>query len=200
MSRRAWCSRLRRIRPRVGLTPVTVGTNALNGYRIGVMPSAIAEDPTSRFVYVTDQLTDQLYGSVVQAAGSLVQMTNSPFSTGLFPVNVTVDPRGKYMYVANYNANSISAYAIDPATGTPASSVGGSTSVGTGPTCITIEAAIGKYLYTSNNLDGTVSALQLNANTGALTQVQNTPFPASALPTCAVAVATGTHQTQIVVP
>lgn len=182
------------------LTPVTVGTNALGGYRIGVSPSAIAEDPTSRFVYVTDELTDQLYGSVVQAAGSLVQMTNSPFATGLFPVAVTIDPRGKYLYVANYNANTISAYSIDPTTGTPATSVGGSTSVGTGPTCITIEDALGKYMYTSNNLDGTTSALQLNANTGVLTQVQNTPFPSSALPTCTVAVATGTHETQIVVP
>ena len=183
-----------------GLTPVNVGANALNGYRIGVVPSAITEDPTARFVYVTDESTNQLYGSVVQASGSLVQMTNSPFSTGLFPVAVLIEPRGKYLYVANYNANSVSAYSIDPATGTPVSSVGGSTSVGTGPTCITVEGALGKYVYTSNNLDGTVSALQLNANTGALTQVQNTPFPASALPTCTVAVATGTHLTQTVTP
>lgn len=182
------------------LTPVTVGTNALGGYRIGVAPSAIAEDPTARFLYVTDQSTNQLYGSLVQASGSLVQMTNSPFTTGLYPVAVTIDPRGKYLYVANFNANTIGAYAIDPATGTPANSVGGTTNVGTGPTCITIDNALGKYMYTSNNLDGTVSGLQLNANTGGLTQIQNTPFPASALPTCAVAVATGTHPTQVVVP
>jgi len=191
------------------LTPTTGGTVVLNGvaitngYPAGTTPSAIAEDPSARFVYVTDQATNQLYGYLTGPNGQLVTMTNGPFSTGLFPVGITIDPRGKYLYVANYNSNTIGAYAIDVATGAPVGSIGStSTLVGTGPTCIAIEPALGKYLYTSNNLDGTVSGEQLDSHNGGLTSIQNTPFPSSALPTCAVAVANGAygHPNQIINP
>lgn len=189
--------------PTTGGTAVVAGVTITNGYPAGTVPSAIAEDPSARFVYVTDKATNQLYGYLTGNAGELVTMTNGPFSTGLFPVGVTVDPRGKYLYVANYNSNNISAYAIDYAVGTPVPSVGSaSTGVGTGPTCVAIEPALGKYLYTSNNLDGTVSGEQLDSHNGGLKPIQNTPFPASALPTCAVAVANGAygHPNQIINP
>jgi DNA-binding beta-propeller fold protein YncE len=116
---------------------------------------------------------------------------------------VTVDPRGKYLYVANYNDNTVGAYAIDIATGAPVSSVGSATTtVGTTPTCIAIEPALGKYLYVSNYLDGTISGEALDSHNGGLTAVQNTPFPTSGLPTCAVAVANGSygHPNQIINP
>ena len=183
------------------LTPVTTGATRLNGYPAGVTPSWIAEDPTARFVYVTDQVSNQLIGYIVGTGGALVPMTNGPFATGQFPVNVIVDPRGKYLYVTNFNSSSIGAYAIDTATGTPAGSVGsGSTQVDTNPTCATIEPALGIYMYTSNSAAGTVSGFQLDPHNGTLKQIQNQPFPASALPTCVVAVANGDHATQIVNP
>ncbi len=186
------------------LTPVTAGTTTINGlpsYPAGVTPSWIAEDPTSRFVYVADQDSNQLIGYIVGSVGSLVTMTNGPFTTGNHPVNVIVDPRGKYLYVTNFNDGRVGAYAIDPATGTPAQTVGsGATQVDTNPTCATIDPALGQYLYTSNNAAGTISGLQLDSHTGALTQIQNQPFPAAALPTCLVSVANGDHATQIVNP
>ena len=183
------------------LTPITTGTSLLNGFPAGVVPSWITEDPTSRFVYVTDQVSNQLIGYIVSAAGGLTPMVNGPFTTGQFPVNVTIDPRGKYLYVTNYNSNSIGAYAIDTSTGTPAGSVGpGATQVDTNPTCATIEPALGQYLYVSNSAAGTVSGLQLDSHNGTLKQIQNQPFPASALPTCVASAANGTHATQIVNP
>ncbi len=189
--------------PTPGGTMVLNGTTIGNGYPAGVVPSAIAEDPSARFVYVTDQATNQLYGYLVGSTGQLTAMTNGPFATGLFPVGVTVDPRGKYLYVANYNSNTVGAYAIDTAIGTPVPSVGStSTGVGTAPTCVAIEPALGKYLYSSNKLDGTLSGEQLDPHNGGLTPIQNTPFPASAQPTCVVAVANGSygHATQIINP
>lgn len=192
------------------LTPVpgtTVGPAVPNGptvgkgFSAGVTPSAIAEDPKGHFVYVTDRASNQLIGYVVQAQGVLVPMVNGPFATGLYPVAVTVDPRGKYLYTANYNSDTVGAYAIDQGTGTPAGSVGsGATKVGTTPSCVAIEPALGIYLYTSNNLDGTISGQQLDPHNGTLKAIQNTPFPASGLPTCVVAVANGSHATQIVQP
>jgi 6-phosphogluconolactonase len=188
--------------PTPGTTITTSGgLTVAKGYSTGTTPSAIAEDPTARFVYVTDEATNQLYGYVVQQSGALVSMVNGPFTTGLFPVAITIDPRAKYMYVSNYNANTLSAYAIDQATGSPTVSVGStSVAVKPGPTCLSIDPALGIYLYSANSLDGTVSGLQLNPHNGGLTTVQNSPFPGSGMPTCVVTAPNGQHATQIVQP
>ncbi len=185
--------------PGTTITTDASGKTLAKGYGAGTTPSAIAEDPTSRFVYITDETTNQLYGNTVNSDGSLTPMVNSPFGTGHFPVSLTIDPRGKFLYVANYSDSTIGAYAIDISTGTPATSIGSATSTDTGPQCITVEPALGLYLYTANNLQSDVSAFKLNASTGGLGSVQNTPFPSSALPTCAVSVANGSHPTQVIV-
>ena len=190
------------------LTPVS-GTNittvggktVATGYAAGVVPSAIAEEQTSRFVYVTDQAANHLIGYTVSPNGALVPMVNGPFATGQFPVNLTIDPTGKLIYVVNYNANTLQGYAIDTATGTPSSSVGAfANGVGSGPTCVAIDPALGTNLYTSNNLDDTVSAEKVTVNTGGLTGVQNSPFLASGQPTCLAIVPNGAHATQIIQP
>jgi 6-phosphogluconolactonase len=186
--------------PGTTITTDSTGRTVATGYGAGTTPSAITVDPTSRWVYITDEATNQLYGNNLNNDGSLTAMTNSPFPTGIFPVGVTIDPRGKFLYVANFSSGTVGAYALDVNSGTPTGSVGSaSTATGTAPTCVAIEPALGIYLYTSNNLEGDVSALQLDPHNGGLKQVQNTPFPSSALPTCAVAVANGSHPTQIIV-
>jgi 6-phosphogluconolactonase len=183
------------------LTPIagttTVNATALTGTRAGTTPSAIAEDPSAHFLYVSDQATNQLYGYIVTNGGALQSMSSSPFATGQFPLGVTVDPRGLYVYVANFGDNTLSVYTINQGSGT-LSGVAGTSGVKTGPTCVTIEPALGIYLYTSNNEDDSVSAEQLNPHSGALTQVQGTPYTAGHLPTCAVSVANGSHATNLV--
>jgi 6-phosphogluconolactonase len=186
--------------PGTVITTDSTGKTVATGYGAGTTPSAIAIDPSTRFVYITDEATNQLYGNLVANNGSLVAMPNGPFATGIFPVGITIDPRGKFLYVANFSSSTVGAYAIDVASGTPVGSVGSaSTSTDTGPTCVTVEPALGIYLYTSNNLASTVSAMKLDPHNGGLSQVQNTPFPSSALPSCAVTVANGSHPTQIIV-
>jgi 6-phosphogluconolactonase (cycloisomerase 2 family) len=187
--------------PGTVITTPSGGKTVATGYGAGTTPSAIAEDPSARFVYITDQASNQLYGYLTASSGALTAMPNGPFSTGLLPVGVTVDPRGKYLYVANASSSTVGAYAINESTGTPTGSVGSaSTTTDTNPTCVTIDPALGVYLYTSNSLASDVTALQLNANNGGLTQIQNTPFPTSGLPTCGVAVANGSHPTQLINP
>jgi 6-phosphogluconolactonase len=186
--------------PGTVITTDSTGKTVATGYGAGTTPSAIAVDPSSRWVYITDEATNQLYGNLITSNGSLVPMTNSPFATGILPVGLTIDPRGEFLYVANYSSSTVGAYAIDQATGTPVGSVGSaSTAVDTSPNCVTIEPALGIYLYSANNLASDVSAMQLDPHNGGLKQVQNTPFPSGALPTCAVAVANGSHPTQIIV-
>jgi 6-phosphogluconolactonase len=190
------------------LTPVPgtsittqAGKTVATGFSAGTVPSAIAVAPTARFAYVTDQATNQLYGYVVSANGALVSMVNGPFSTGLFPVAITIEPRGSFMYVTNFNAGTVSAYAIDQATGSPTSSVGStSVAVKPGPTCLSVDPALGQYLYVSNSQDGTVSGLKLDSHNGGLSNIQNTPFPGSGTPTCVVTAPNGQHATQNVQP
>jgi 6-phosphogluconolactonase (cycloisomerase 2 family) len=188
--------------PVPGTTISTVGGKTVaTGYLAGVIPSAIAEEPTARFVYVTDQASNQLIGYTVQPNGGLVPMINGPFATGLFPVAVTVGPTGTLLYIVNYNANSVSGYAIDTVTGTP-SGASGATGVatGTGPTCVSVDPALGTFLYVSDSLDNTVTAERVTPNTGALAGVQNSPFPGAGKPTCLTTVPNGAHASQIITP
>lgn len=183
------------------ITTDTTGRTVGTGYGAGTVPSAIVEDPRGRFVYVTDRATNQLYGNTVISGGLLQPMQNSPFSTGLLPVGVTIDPRGKYLYVSNYNSNTVSAYVIDQSTGAATGTASSnSTTVGTGPTCLSVEPAMGIYLYTSNNLDITTTGLKLDAHNGTVAATQNSPYPASGTPTCIATVANGAHATQVVNP
>jgi 6-phosphogluconolactonase len=141
-----------------------------------------------------------MIGFLVQINGTLVAM-QSPFKTDNLPDAVVVDPRGIYVYVANYNANDVSAYAIDRATGN-ATQIAGSTTYGVdaGPLCIMIEPAEGRYLYTANFLGNTVSGLFLNPGNGQLSAVQNTPFKAAGQPTCSAAITHGNHSIEVVQP
>jgi len=177
------------------LTPVS-GTTATAGFPAGVQPSAIAEDPTGRFVYVTDKAANQLIGYLVVTGGGLQPMVNGPFATGLYPVALLTDPRGEYVYVANFNAHSISAYTLDVHSGTPSAVAGSAVTTDPGPVAIALDPALGIYLYTANSQGASVTAEQLNASTGVLTTVQNSPFPASGDPTSVVIVANGSHPTQ----
>jgi 6-phosphogluconolactonase len=188
--------------PVVGTTITTVaGKTVATGYPSGVVPSAITEELTARFVYVTDQAANHLIGYTVNPNGSLVPMVNGPFPTGLFPVAITVDPTGKLLYVVNYNANTIQGYAIDSFTGTPSGAVGAfATATGAGPTCVAIDPALGTNLYVSDSLDNTVTGEKLTPNTGGLLGVQNSPFPAAGGPTCLAVVPNGAHASQVITP
>jgi 6-phosphogluconolactonase (cycloisomerase 2 family) len=142
-----------------------------------------------------------MIGYIVQANGGLIPMVNGPFQTGLFPVNLTIDPRGQLIYVVNYNSNSVEGYQIDSATGTPSGAVGAfATATGTGPTCATIDPALGTFLFISNSLDNSVTGERLTPNTGGLLAVENSPFLGSGQPTCLTAVANGAHASQIITP
>jgi 6-phosphogluconolactonase len=172
----------------------------LGTYPVGVAPNAIASDPTSKFLYVTDGAANQMIGFLIQSNGFLINM-QTPFKTDILPDAVKVDPRGIYVYVANYNANNVSAYTIDRGTGN-ATQIAGSTtySVDAGPLCILIEPAEGRYVYTANFLGNTVSGLYLNPATGGLSAVQNTPFKAGSQPTCSAAITHGNHAVEVVQP
>lgn len=167
------------------------------GFAAGTSPGGIAVDPSAGFVYVTDKSTNQIYTNTM-IAGVLAPLKNgSPTSTGQFPLGLNIDPRGQFLYVANYNSNTVSGYTISTTNGSLTAV--GTAAVATGPTCVAMENALGAYLYTSNQLDDSVSGERYDAHTGSMTGIQGTQFSASHLPTCAVAIANGSHATQLTV-
>jgi 6-phosphogluconolactonase len=173
-------------------------------YKAGVKPSALAADPTSRFLYVTDFASNHLIGYGIQSGSTLRFLINGPFRTGSEPQSVAIDPRGKYMYVANALDSSVSAYVISLADGTPSTAVNptGSAvnSTGTQPLSIAIDPALGRFVYTANYLDNSVSGFRLDPNAGTLMTTQATPYPTGNKPTALVIVPHGNHSLQIVSP
>jgi 6-phosphogluconolactonase len=186
----------------------TIGSNgaltplAGSPYEAGVKPSAIATDPTSRFIYVTDFASNELIGYGVFANDTLQFMVNGPFKTGNEPTGVAVDPRGIYIYVANSLDDTVSAYSITLATGTPSTVVNATSSAGnstdTDPVSIIVDPSLGRFVYTANYLGNSVSGFLLNPNTGALSTLQAVPYPTGQNPVALVAVPHGNHATQAV--
>jgi 6-phosphogluconolactonase (cycloisomerase 2 family) len=176
----------------------------LSPYLAGVKPSGISGEPTSRFVYVTDFASSQLIGYSVGSNGTLNFMVNGPFKSGNEPDAIVVDPRAKYIYVTNALDNSVTAYAINLQSGTPTASVnvtGSQTnSTDTLPVALTVEPALGRYVYTANYLGNSISGFRLDPNTGALTPTQATPYPTPSEPTAIAAIPHGSHATESVQP
>lgn len=173
-------------------------------YKAGVKPTALAADPTSRFVYVTDFASNQLVAYGVYSGGVLNFLLNGPFRTGAEPTSVAIDPRGKFMYVSNALDSTVTAYVIDLSTGTPSTAVNttgaSANSTDTQPAAITIDPALGRFVYTANFLGNSISGFRLNPTAGTLVQTQATPYPSGSKPTALIAVPHGNHSIQTVTP
>lgn len=173
-------------------------------YKAGIKPSALVSDPTNRFVYVTDFASNQIVGYTVQGGSTLDFLINGPFKTGDEPNAVAIDPRGKYMYVSNGLDSSVSAFVIDLTTGTPSSAVNATgsqtNSTDTTPVALIVDPALGRFVYTANQIGDTVSGFRLDPNTGALSTTQATPYPVGDSPSALAAVPHGNHSIQTVSP
>ncbi len=176
------------------LTPV-----AGSPFCAGTTPSAIAAAPNPyTFLYVTDSSQNQVIEYGINNAGSLTTLPTTVVATGTGPDSVTVDPRGRYVYIANRTGGSVSAYAINQATGAlsaVASATGGGSEGITQaqPTCVIVEPALGRFVYTSNFVDGTISGFLLDPNTGGLSATQGAYYNGSGLATCVAATRHGNH-------
>jgi 6-phosphogluconolactonase (cycloisomerase 2 family) len=183
---------------------INPGNVPSTGFMSGTSPSGILEDRTGAHLYVTDSVSDQIWSYSIGSSGVPTPINNTAGQqvlapTEAMPMGMSFDLSGKYLYVANYTANTIDSFAI----GTNGFALGtsgqptrlASVQTGTGPTCVTVSGAPSNanpihaiYLYASNALSNNVTAEQLNPQDGSLDQIQGEPFGGSALPSCAVTV------------
>ncbi len=158
-------------------------TNAGAPVSTGAVPSGVAVDPCDRFVYVTNNQSDNVSGYSIcnglstQSAtlcpkvpdGTPVPLSNSPFSLSgsTFPGPVIVDPFGNALYVLS-GSGAVSIFRISQVSGglTP----GNPATVATGvrPTSIAIRSD-DSWLFVTNHDSGSLSQYSITPATGALT-------------------------------
>jgi 6-phosphogluconolactonase (cycloisomerase 2 family) len=138
-------------------------------------------DPTGRFVYVADYGNDSVSAYAIDATtGALTIVAGSPFPTGAvgsLAWSIAVDPAGKFVYVVNRSADSVSGYAINSATGALTAISGSPFPVGPDPHAVAVDPT-GKFAYVANFGSNNVTAFAINSSTGRLTAVGGSPFAA----------------------
>jgi len=148
----------------------------------GDYPFSITIHPSGEFAYTLNQGGGAGTGNTISAysvnasSGALAAIdadggttgTQATIATGTTPYAITIDPLGKFAYVANYASNTISAYTIDSITGT-LTSVGAAVA-GTNPSSIAIDPS-GKCALVTNNTSNNVMSYSIDTNTGVLTGV-----------------------------
>lgn len=141
------------------------------------------------FAYVANSASNSVSAYTINAStGALSEVADSPFTAGIGPTSVAVDPAGRFAYVANGNSgnftDTISVYTINPATGA-LSSVGATPAGRSSLRSITVDPT-GKFVYTTSGGSRTssfdVSAYTINAATGALSVAPGSPFFAGTNP------------------
>jgi 6-phosphogluconolactonase len=85
---------------------------------VGTSLNSVTIDPSGNFIYVTDGVTNQVYGYLInRATGALTSITGSPFATGPTPQSVSVDSSGQFLYVANAGTRDTWEYSINQSGG-----------------------------------------------------------------------------------
>jgi 6-phosphogluconolactonase (cycloisomerase 2 family) len=178
-------------------------TNNVSGYKIdtrtgllapvpgspfpaGGDPISVAVDPAGKFVYVANQRSGNVSAYTIDArTGTLTNVPGSPFPTTRKnsdwqkPTYVTVDPSGRFVYVAI--SAEISAFAIDGETGALTMVPGSPFLMKGEPHSIAVDPS-GRFVYVANYYAKHVSAYAIDGHSGALTPVTGSPFPAGKSP------------------
>ena len=102
----------------------------------GSAPVALDIDPSSKFVYVTNQTSGSLSAFKIASNGTLAQISGSPFVTGTSPSAVRVDKSGSFVYVANQSSNTISLFTLNSSSGALTSA--GTSATGSQPVSIVV--------------------------------------------------------------
>jgi 6-phosphogluconolactonase (cycloisomerase 2 family) len=154
-------------------------------FNAGLIPNQLVVDPTGRFVYVTNQQSEDITAFSVDAStGALTELPGSPFPIGGAPVTSGIDPTGRFFYVFATNITNGSLweflyeYTIDDVTGvlTAASSPPAAWEFGQGPfiTSMAFNPA-GNIAYLGQDAPGNVGAPTLigsvDFSSGTLTQI-----------------------------
>jgi 6-phosphogluconolactonase (cycloisomerase 2 family) len=149
------------------------------GVPTGTVPSGVAVDPCNRFVYVSNQTPDNsvsaytICNTVSNASNCPVAdfrlhpVTGKLFLTGDDPGPLAVDAYGKFLYVVDTGANELSAFEVNPSTGSLTPFNQPTISTGLGPNAISIRSD-DSWVFVANFNSNTLSQYAIVPATGAL--------------------------------
>jgi 6-phosphogluconolactonase (cycloisomerase 2 family) len=165
-----------------GLTPIPSGqTYSLNGtstaltpFPVGTELSGIATDASNQYLYITDELNNQVDTfSIATGAPSLIATA----ATGNRPSALTTY-KSQYLYVTNLIDSTVTAYSIASGVLTKI----GDFATDTQPVAVIVDPRSIGYLYTVNFLGNSLSGFKINQTNGTLVNAQETPYASSAQP------------------
>jgi len=135
--------------------------------------------PDSRFFYAPGFTPDGIYAHTIQPDGALFTIFGSPYDDPNAPIDVDIEPTGRYVYVANYGGG-ISGWSIDVGLGTLTPLPGSPYPTGgDAPNALAV-APNGRAVVVDNQFQGTTASLSIQPD-GTL-QLRGTPQPAGANP------------------
>jgi 6-phosphogluconolactonase (cycloisomerase 2 family) len=151
----------------------------------GSVPSGVAVDPCDRFVYVANNLSNNVSaysicnGLATQsqsclgvADGTLWPITGSPFPLSGGGANepgpILVDPFGKALYVVGTGSGTVSIFTIAQVSGGLSASNPATVATGVRPTSIAIRSD-DSWLFVTNHDSQTLSQYSVTPSNGALT-------------------------------
>jgi 6-phosphogluconolactonase (cycloisomerase 2 family) len=159
---------------------LAAGTISANGNSVatGSVPSAMVLAPSGSALFIANKGTNDISSYSVKSDGTLTAGATTP-TGGMTPLSMAMDSAGHFLFVANQGlqidpaSGTISVFAVQDATltavaGSPFVVAAPGASSGTGPTGVAVTPD-GKFLYVSNQFDGTVTSFSVDAS-GVLTR------------------------------
>jgi 6-phosphogluconolactonase (cycloisomerase 2 family) len=151
-------------------------------FPVGSNPSAIAPHTSGAFLYIADFAGNDVTlldinksnGSLsVPVSTSIVVTVNPPniFPAGTGPISLQMSPTAPFLFVANQGSSNVTAYVVDPGTGS-LGTVGGSPfliSPASHPSSLAVSPK-GDFLFVANATEGTVAVFSISS-TGVLALV-----------------------------
>lgn len=156
------------------LDPATgVPSAPVASYATGADPVAVQVHPSGSAVYVMNLMGASLSQYTRNATdGTLVAQTPLPCGTSPYPMGLTLDPTGRFVYVASFNTSGVTGFKVN-GDGTLSALAGGLVGANDQPQALAVDPD-GIFLYTANYND-TLTAFHIDG-AGGLTYVGKSPM------------------------
>ena len=145
----------------------------------GRASAAVTADPSGRFLYTTNDSSDDVtaYNIVQSGANSgALNLIGTVVSGGSAPFGIAVEPRGHFAYVGNQGSNTVSGFAIDASTGALTPISGSPFSAAMTPSGVAVHPN-DHFIYVANFIPSQVSLYSFSSTTGALSSPRLSPAP-----------------------
>lgn len=139
-------------------------------------PRYLEPHSSQMFVFVSCQGSNAVASFAVNPMTGNLSMIGSPVPAGSSPTTVAVHPSGNFVYASNLFSNNISAFRVG-LDGSLSEIAGSPFAAGSTPYWVEMSDS-GQFVYAANRDSNDVNAYRVDPQSGALTQIPGSPFPA----------------------